>query len=74
MQDLRSFRKPLDLVMQADLQGPTASQGVHSVNNSSSDLATKHLPSKHRLSLPQEVPGDQGLSFHQLLFFSPLLP
>ena len=30
MQDLLSFWKPLDLVMQADLQGPVASQGVHS--------------------------------------------
>ena len=30
MQDLLSFWKPLDLVMQADLQGPVASQDVHS--------------------------------------------
>ena len=30
MQDRLSFWKPLDLVMQADLQGPVASQGVHS--------------------------------------------
>lgn len=62
MQDLRSFRKPLDLVMQADLQGPTASQGVHSVKTAAAllvefaDLATEHLPSKHRFSVPQEVP------------------
>ena len=30
MQDRLSFWKPLDLVMQADLQGPVTSQGVHS--------------------------------------------
>ena len=30
MQDRLSFWKPLDLVMQADLQGPVASQDVHS--------------------------------------------
>ena len=66
MQDLVSFRKPLDLVMQADLQGPD-SQGVHSaiaageggggcVVSPLLDLATSHLPSKHHFCGPQAVP------------------
>ena len=68
MQDLVSFRKPLDLVMQADLQGPD-SQGVHSAIAAGEgggggcvvsllllDLATSHLPSKHHFCGPRADP------------------